>query len=426
MIPNQGLYLRYFLACLLIASIFVSISTNAMAQTPWPSWRGPNGNGTALSGTYPTQWSEDKGIEWKLSLSGRGASTPIVLGDNLYLTYGKDGTNTLACINTAGKLVWEKSLNKEKPGKHAKASGSNSSPVTDGKNIFVYFKSGDFACVSPTGEVQWSLNIQVKYGEDSLWWDLGTSPVLTDKDVVITVMQTGPSFLVALDKNTGKEHWKADRQLNVREEANQSYTTPTLSKTKQGDALLTVGADHVTAHAASDGRLLWKLGGFNPKHDGYFRSIASPVAVEGLVFCPYARGSSLTAVRTDASLNENQRVAWSKDFGSDVPTPIVSQGMLYLLGDKGLITCMQLESGEVVWSEQLPKSSKPFSSSPIIANGRIYCVREDATTFVLSQGAEKPGELLSENKLDGNAVATPVFANNRIYIRTFEFLYCIQ
>ncbi|HUP79715.1 MAG TPA: PQQ-binding-like beta-propeller repeat protein, partial [Pirellula sp.] len=253
----------------------------AQSQTLWPSWRGPNGNGTAVVGNYPTSWSEEKNVAWKIALPGRGASSPILLGESIYVTLGKEGTNTLLCFSKDGKTQWEKPFGKERHGKNAKASGSNSSPATDGKNVYVYFKSGDLACVTAKGETVWELNIQQKYGEDSLWWDLGTSPVLTENAVVIAVMQTGPSFLVALDKSTGKELWKADRWLDVNQEANQAYTTPTIAKLKQGEALITVGADHVTAHAVSDGKLLWKLGGFNPDNNGHFRSISSPLAIDG-------------------------------------------------------------------------------------------------------------------------------------------------
>ena len=395
-----------------------------MAQSTWPSWRGPNGNGTAVAGKYATAWSEEKNVAWKLPLPGRGASTPVVVGDLVLLTLGKEGMNTLLCVNKEGKQLWEKSFGKERAGKNAKASGSNSSPVTDGKHVYVYFKSGDFACVTLTGDVVWSLNVQEKYGEDSLWWDLGTSPVLTENTVVIAVMQTGPSFLVALDKLSGKEIWKADRWLDAKEEANQSYTTPTIAKLKQGDALITVGADHVTAHTVADGKLIWKIGGFNPENNGYFRSISSPVLFHDLAICPYARGTTVTALRTDADLPADKRIAWSVKFGSDVPTPTVSSGRLYLLGDKGLVSCLNPTTGETKWSYQLPKSNRQYSSSPIVANGQIYCVREDGVTFVLAEADE--AKLVSENRLDGNVVATPVFADNRIYLRSFEALYCIQ
>lgn len=411
--------------CLILAFLStLTISPFVCAQTQWPSWRGPNGNGTAVPGAYPTSWSEEKSIEWKATLPGRGASTPIVLGSNVYVTLGKEGVNTLLCVDREGKTAWETSFGNERAGKNAKASGSNSSPATDGSNLFVYFKSGDLACVNQSGEKIWTLNMQDRYGKDTLWWDLGTSPVLTENSIVIAVMQTGPSFLVSLDKKTGKEIWKADRWMNVKEEANQAYTTPTLAKLKEGDALVTVGADHVTAHAVSDGKLLWKVGGLNPENNGYFRSISSPIVFNGLAICPYARGNTVTALRTDRDLPEDKRIAWTTQFGSDVPTPTISNGRLYLLGDKGMVHCLNPVSGESIWEFQLPKSNRPYSSSPIAANGHVYCTREDGTTFVLADEMEP--KLVAENKLDGNVVATPIFADNRVYIRSFESLYCIR
>ena len=415
------LRLRFVAIALVVA---FAATPFAQSQTPWPSWRGPNGNGTAVVGNYPTSWSEEKNVAWKITLPGRGASTPILLGESIYVTLGKEGTNTLLCFSKDGKTQWEKPFGKERHGKNPKASGSNSSPATDGKNVYVYFKSGDLACVTALGETVWELNIQQKYGEDSLWWDLGTSPVLTENAVVIAVMQTGPSFLVALDKSTGKELWKADRWLDVNQEANQAYTTPTIAKLKQGEALITVGADHVTAHAVSDGKLLWKLGGFNPRNEPNFRTIASPLAIDGLAICPYARGKTVTALRTDSELPADKRIAWVMEFGSDVPTPTIGKRWLYLLGDKGMVYCLKPDTGETIWTHQLPKSNRAYSSSPIVANGCLYCVREDGMAFVMSD-ADEP-KVVSENRLDGNFVATPVFANNRIYIRSYESLYCIQ
>ncbi len=397
-----------------------------MAQTAWPTWRGPNGNGTAAAGQYPTAWSENEGIRWRVPLNGRGASTPVDIAGRLVLTLGVGEENTVLCIDRDGKEVWRTSLGQERAGKNAKASGANSSPVTDGENVYAYFKSGDFACLTSEGKIAWRLNIQDKYGEDSLWWDLGTSPILTKDCVVVAVMQTGPSFLLALDKKTGLERWRADRWLDVREEANQSYTTPTLATVDGEDAIVTLGADHVTAHRVTDGELLWKLGGFNPANDGYFRSIASPVLSGDLVICPYARGSTLTAVRLAKGLDDNARVAWKLDFGSDVPTPVVSAGRCYLLSDRGSVSCLDTVTGNKLWTQDLPKSNKGYSSSPLLAGGNLYCVREDATTFVL-QGVEgSEPKMASKNTLDGYAVASPIAIDGRIYLRTYENLYCIE
>ncbi|MFY7877269.1 MAG: PQQ-binding-like beta-propeller repeat protein, partial [Pirellula sp.] len=170
--------------------------------------------------------------------------------------------------------------------------------------------------------------------------------------------------------------------------------------------------------------LLWKIGGFNPGADKYFRSIASPVATDGFVICPYSRGATLTGIKTDLGIQSDKRIAWQKDFGSDVPTPAVYAGKIYLLGDKGLVSCLKPDSGEAAWTTQLPKSNQQFSSSPIVANGKLYCTREDATTFVLS--LEKEGQIIGTNKLEGNAVATPVFAEDKIFLRTFEAIYAIK
>jgi outer membrane protein assembly factor BamB len=403
------------------AILALACSSFATAQTPWPSWRGPSGNGVAPAGDYPASWDESKQILWKLDLPGRGASTPIVIDDQLVFTLGVENENAIWAIGLDGKQKWSRTLGKSKAGKHAKASGANSSVVTDGKLMLAYFKSGDVGCLDKSGQVLWSLNIQEKYGEDTLWWDLGSSPIATDNAFIITIMHSGPSYLIALDKQTGAELWKADRWLNVNQEANQSYTTPTVA----GEQILTLGADHITSHRTTDGKLLWKLGGFNPKNDGYFRSIASPVVAGELVICPYSRGNTLTAVRIAESVADKDRIAWARDLGSDVPTPAYRDGKLYLLGDKGLVSCIDAQSGKTLWDEQLPKSNKAYSSSPILAGDRLYCLREDATCFVLSVAGDKP-ELVSQNKLEGQAVATPVFVNNRIYIRTAEALYCIE
>jgi outer membrane protein assembly factor BamB len=415
---------RHWFPCILIGLWLGGGSVRA--QSEWPSWRGPNGNGTAETGSLPVQWSETEHVRWKFELPGRGASTPIDFAERWIVTMGIDGDNTVLAIDRDGKVAWKAMLGKERAAKHAKASSANSSPVTDGTYLFTYFKSGDLGCFTREGELVWSTNIQTRYGEDSLWWDLGTSPIVTEQAVIVTVMQTGPSFLVAFDKKTGKELWKADRWLDVREEANQSYTTPTLTRIDGQPAIVTVGADHVTAHRALDGQLLWKLGGFNPDNDGYFRSIASPVVSGDLVFCPYSRGNTLTAVKLTEKVSEAQRVAWRMSFGSDVPTPAMWKGRLFLLSDKGVVTCLDPMSGETLWKENLPKSNKAYSSSPLIADGKMYCVREDAMTFVLGDLEAKQPKLLAQNGLEGFAVASPVAIGNQLVLRTYEALYCFE
>src|SRR5262245_17849830 len=214
--------MRRPMAVLLLCVAF----TSAAAGANWPSWRGPDSNGVAPGTGFPTEWSATKNVLWKVDLPGKGASTPVVWGDRIVLTCGMEGQNGVICFDWKGNSVWERKIGREVPGKNAKASGCNSSAVTDGERLYVYFKSGDLACLDFSGKILWELNVQKLYGKDTLWWDLGTSPVLTRDFVVIAVMQTGPSYLAAFDRNSGKVAWKQDRNLDAPVEAAQSYTTP--------------------------------------------------------------------------------------------------------------------------------------------------------------------------------------------------------
>lgn len=399
---------------------------NLVAQDNWLNWRGPNGNGYVSDRAYPKKWSESENVAWKLPIPGRGASTPVVVNDLIILTAGIEGKNQVLAIDQKGKEQWRIEAGSERQGKHKKATGSNPSPVSDGKLVYVYFKSGDLACCNLQGDVVWKKNIQSEFGEDTLWWDLGTSPILTNDCVVVAVMQTGPSFLVAFNKKSGEVEWKTERQMNVNEESNQAYTTPVIAKTSSGEEiLLTLGADFLTAHNASNGKELWKLGGFNPTNHKYFRTIASPVVAGDLVVCPYARGETVTGVRWKSDVAESDRIAWKHtDFGSDVPTPVVSDKRVYVCGDKGDIHCLDAQSGKTIWKDSLPKNRNAYSSSPIIAGGHLYFTREDGTTFVIKDS--NTFEIVSENPLDASTVATPVFVNGKLFIRTFDSLYCIQ
>lgn len=422
----------FCLAALLLASIGSlelqsaepTDSNKPQASPGWPNWRGPFGNGVASAGKYPTSWSTKEHVAWSVELPGRGASTPVVSDQQVYVTCVSDTANLLQAYDLAGKLKWQSEIGTPRKGKHAKATGSNSSPITDGKLIYAYFKSGDLACVTTAGKTVWQVNLQEKYGEDTLWWDLGTSPVLTENAIVIAVMQSGPSYLLALDRQTGKELWQTKREMSAPEEANQSYSTPVVAKLDSQEVLLTLGADHLTCHAAADGKLLWQQGGFNPSQGRFMRSIASPVLAGDLIICPYTRGGTLTALRTNAK-SEGDRIAWHRsDLGSDVPTPTISENRLYVVGDKGTLWCLDPTSGKTIWEEQLPKSRLAYSSSPVIAGGHIYITREDATTFVVKDAAKF--ELVATNALESNTVSTPVPAADRIFLRTYDKLFCFQ
>ena len=392
----------------------------------WPTWRGPHQNGVALGSGYPTSWSKTENVAWVVDLPGKGASTPVVSNDRLVLTAGVEGRNMVLCYSTAGKLLWQTPVGTEREGKHTKATGANPSVITDGQQWYAYFKSGDLAALNGDGKIVWQLNLQEKYGADTLWWDLGTSPVLTRQGVVIAVMQSGPSYLASFDRQTGKELWKHDRNLDAPSEAAQSYSTPLVFTADGRELLVVLGADHVTAHDAATGVEAWRVGGLNPGGEKFFRSIASPVLSGDVVVAPYARGSTLTAIRLGGKGDvTSSQVVWSKSkLGADVPTPAALEGRVYLCTDRGELHCLEGATGKSLWSGAVEKNRAAFSASPILADGRIYLTREDGKTFVLQQGDEF--KQLAANELEGEfVVATPVLVDGKIYIRTLERLYCI-
>lgn len=417
-------------------SVLVAVGHSLQADH-WPNWRGPGLDGVAAGTGYVTSWKPGEpgeNILWRVKLPGLGASTPAVWGDALVVTCGIDGRDAALCLDRDGNERWRRQLGRERAGKHKKATGCNSSPVTDGQHVWVYFKSGELACLNlADGAVVWKTNLQERFGEDTLWWDLGTSPVLTDEAVVVAVMQTGPSYLAAFERSTGKLLWKHDRMLPAPEEAAQSYSTPLVltgdpAKGEPAELLVVLGADHVTAHDASDGRELWRVGGLNPEQNAYFRSIASPVAAGDLVVAPYARGGTITAIRRGGTGDvTDTHVAWvRKDLGADVPTPAVADGRVVVCTDKGVVVCLDATSGTTLWEEEMPKNRNAYSASPVLVDGRVLVTREDGASWVIDPPADgaKPGPA-GAGTVEEMTVATPVCLDGRIYLRTHDSLWCI-
>jgi outer membrane protein assembly factor BamB len=408
----------------------------------WPNWRGLGLDGVAAGDGYVTEWAASgdddtthKNVLWRAALPGLGGSTPAVWGDAIVLTCGVDQKNAAICFGRDGKERWRRLLGPERSGKHKKATGANPSPVTDGDHVWVYFKSGELACLKlADGAVVWQTNLQERFGKDTLWWDLGTSPVLSKKAVIIAVMQEGPSYLVAFDRTTGKELWKHDRILEAPMEATQSYTTPLVlagdpSKGEPAEILVVLGADHVTAHDVKDGREIWRVGGLNPAANGYFRSIASPVAIGDLVVAPYARGETITAIRRGGTGDVTaSHVAWTRDkLGSDVPTPAVKDGQIVICSDKGRVTGIDAATGTTRWEKDLPKNRNTYSASPILVDGHVIVTREDGASFVLElprDGQDTP-TIRGTGSVEEMTVATPVCVDGRIYVRTHDSLWCL-
>jgi outer membrane protein assembly factor BamB len=400
------------------------VALPGLAAENWPNWRGPTANGVAPGTGYPLKWSAEENIIWKYALPGIGASTPIIWEDKIFLTGESGGMNSVLCLDRSGVKQWETRLDNEKAARNRGASGSNPSPTTDGTHVFAYYKSGTFACLDMKGAVIWKKNLQELYGRDTLWWDLGTSPVLTRDLVVVACMHSGTSYLVGFDKATGKVAWKEDRNLKAPGESAQSYTTPVVLTVDDKQLIIVLGADHVTAHDAATGKQVWVAGNLNPGGAGNWRSISSPVVSDGLVIAPYARGRTLTAIRLGGQGDVTaSHVAWTEGPSADVPTPVATSGKVFVCTDRGRVIVSDIKTGKALAQIDLPSSRSSCWSSPILADGHLYVTNQAGTTYVLKVGDKL--EVVAENKLADYTIATPVMLDGRIYLRTDRHLHCI-
>ncbi|MDA7613346.1 PQQ-like beta-propeller repeat protein, partial [Akkermansiaceae bacterium] len=364
-------------AALLFSTSFLLVAEN------WPSWRGPSYNGSRAGENYPTQWGVDK-VAWKIELSGKGASSPIVWKDRIFLTAPAEGVDTALAFDLDGKEIWKTEFGAETKARHMKlGTSSNASPVTDGKGVFVYFKSGTFAALEMDGRIRWKRDLAKEFGRQELYWDQGSSPVLIGDLVILPRLHAGDSWVAGFDKATGKIRWKQERNYEVPAENDNGYTTPIPIRHGDRDALLVWCSDHLTAYAADNGSLLWSCGGFNPKGKKLWPPIATPVVVGDLAVIPVGRDdrkqAEVHAVRLGGKgeVTKTHRVWESDDFGVFVTSPIEYEGRIYLLRHKGEVVCLDPKTGKTFWTAQLPKSLIPYYASPVIAGGIFYASRED-------------------------------------------------
>ncbi|MCH7729389.1 MAG: PQQ-binding-like beta-propeller repeat protein [Planctomycetes bacterium] len=395
----------------------------------WPRWRGPQDTGSIEKGNYPVKWNVDR-VLWKTELPGKGCSTPIVWNRRIYVTAPTNGLDSLIAFDGFGKRLWHAEFGKENPGKHRNGSGCNPSPVTDGDSVFVYFKSGTLAAVDLAGEVRWETNLVERYGRATLFWDHGTSPVLTETFVVMTRMHKGESWLAAFDKITGDMKWKVPRNYKTPTEGDHGYATPLVIQHRGAEGLLVWGAQHLTLHDVTNGKVLWTCGGFNPESRALWPSIATPVVSGEFVVVAFGRNDRgiprLHGIRLggQGDVTATHRVWKRMDIGTFVPTPVAYEGKVYVVGDKGRITCLDPATGKTIWTDAFPKHRAKFYGSPLIAGGKLYAPREDGVVFVAEI---KDGfKLLAENPMGEPIIASPVPISNRLLIRGTQNLFCIS
>lgn len=399
-------------------------------RADWPNWRGPSGLGSVAAGVYPDRWKPGS-VAWKAALPGKGGSSPAVWRDRVFVTVPAEGEDAVLAFDLSGTLVWQTKLGPASPPKHRTLGSScNASPVTDGRAVYVYFRSGRLAALGLDGTVRWKINLTERFGSDNLFWDQGSSPVITDKDVILPRMHGGDSWVAGFDRQTGELRWKVARNFKAPTENDNGYGTPIFFEHQGKPAFLLWGADHLTAHAAGDGRLLWTCAGFNPNGTGYWPAIASPVVSGNLAIVPVGRDdrsgqARVHAIRLDGQgdVTASHRVWKREDVGVFVTTPAVYQGRVYLLRHRGEVVCLDPESGRTHWAESLPAGPSSYYASPVIGHGRLYAAREDGMVFSARVGERF--ELLGEQAMGERIVASPALSGGRLFLRGDKHLFCI-
>lgn len=413
------------LPTLVVLTVTAHLSAAEIPDRYWPRWRGPADSGSAAVADCPVKFSQNDGHIWKVELPGIGCSTPVVWGDHILLTSTLDGKDLALAYDWNGKPIWNTEIGTGVPGKHRNGSGSNPSLVTDGERVFAYFKSGNLAGLDFEGNVLWQTNLQETYGKVKLYWDQGTSPALTQRDVVVAVMHGGDSYVAAFDQRTGKPTWKVPRNYKVPVECDHSYATPIVINQNGKETILIWGAEHLTAHDAKDGSELWSCGGFNPEEKRNWVQVASFVVNGDIAVIPYGRGARLTGIRLGGSgdVSDSHRLWTRENIGTFVPSPSLMDGKVFIVRDGGDILCADAQTGETQWQDRFPKHRAKFYASPTIAGKRLYVPREDGVVMVadISDGFK----LLAENDMGERLIASPVPIGNRLLIRGEEHLYCI-
>ena len=415
-----------------LAALLLGTSVATLTADNWPQWRGPAQNGVSTEKNLPVRWSKTENITWTLDLPAWSGSTPIVWSDRIFLNVAEDlkrreGDNLfLWCVDrNNGTVMWKRPLG---GGNHQeqKQNMSTPSPVTDGRAVWAMTGTGILKAFDFEGKELWARDIQKEYGRFGLNWGYGSSPLLHGDSLFVQVLHgmktDAPSYLLRIDKATGKTLWRVERPTRARMESPDAYTTPALLHYGANTEIVLTGGDVVTGHDVATGKELWRAEGLNPDNDPNHRIVASPVVYGDLIIAPTRERPMLALKAGGRGDVTKTHVLWSFGNGPDVPTPVTDGTYLYVINDRGIIWCLEPRTGKEIYSRKR-LSSATYSGSPVLADGKIYVTNEDGRTVVIKAGPAF--EVLSENDLDDYTLSSPAVSEGQIFIRTAKHLYCI-
>jgi outer membrane protein assembly factor BamB len=424
------------------------------AAGSWPSFRGPGASGVADGQDLPDKWDAktNEGVLWRTPIPGLAHSSPVVWGDRLFVTsaissranatfkpglYGDGDASDdrsshkwmlYAIDKRTGKIVWERVASEGEPRnkRHIKSTYASASPATDGRIVVAWFGSQGVFAYDVNGTRVWTVDLgrvdMGAYDIPSYEWGPASSPIIW-KDIVFIQCDTqADSFVIALDAKTGKTIWKTDRDELP------SWGTPTVVAGSAGEELVANASNYIRAYDPRTGKELWKLGGSSKI------TAPTPFLANGLVIVASGRGPErpLFAVRPGArgdltlpkDRTSNAGIAWSKTGrGSYMPTPIVYDGILYVLANNGVFDAYDVETGHEIYRQRLEPVGSGFSASPVAADGRIYLSSEDGDIIVIAAGREF--RKLGSNSMGELVMATPALSGGTMYVRGVSTLFAI-
>lgn len=394
----------------------------------WAGWRGPDGLGVSSEKGLPVTWSKDQGVAWKVAIPGKGASSPIVVGNRVYLTSqtADNGLHVLAIDLKDGKILWDQGIGKGRLRSHNLHNMATPTAASDGKFVWVLFGTGELACLDKNGKVVWQRNLVKEYGEYKTNHGYGTSPMLLDGKLFIACMHQGSSYVVAVDAKTGKNVWKKDRNLDAKEEAQDSYSSAIFVGSKGHKEVVLEGAESVNAYDPATGEQVWICGGFKVPHP-YGRTIAGVAAGDGAVIVTasgFQNRGYVVGVKTGGKgdITQSHKLWTATKFAPDCPTPVVYEGKVYTIRDDGMASCFDVKTGEAHWQERL--TSANVKVSPVAADGKIYFLNGQGGCTVVKASAKF--EKLADNELGEGTLSSPAVSGGRILIRTEGHLHCIK
>jgi outer membrane protein assembly factor BamB len=423
---------------------------SASGPGDWPYWRGPAADGMAV-GDAPLHWSATENVRWKTEIPGLGHSSPVLWGDTIFLTTAiptgaaaktqpaaeaapqggrgrgpggggpqvEHNFDVLALDRKTGKVLWQRTATTAVPhegGHNTYGSFASNSPVTDGKYVFAFFGSRGMYCYDFKGNLIWEkdfgvqMRMRMAFGE-------GMAPVLAGDRLVLVFDHEGDSFITVLDKNTGKEIWRAARDEQT------NWAAPLVTTVGNRTEVIVAGSRKTRSYNLETGKVIWECAGLGAN------TIPQPVRQDDLVFLMTGyRNPMLMAVRLgrEGDLTGTDAVVWTQTKGNSyTPSPVIFDNKLYALTDTGMLSCYNAKTGVPYYHQtRLPKTYS-FKSSPVGANGKLYLASENEDVIVVRMG--ETFEVLATNTMtDQVFIATPAIAGGEIFLRSKTTLFCIR